>query len=159
MKKGFTLVEILAVIALLSIVIALAVPSVTKIRRSALEREANSQKAEIEAAGVLYSYDNYFSNCYVKVVTLISEDYLKPDENGDIINPLTKESLKEYAVMINDSGNLKNTGTLMKLEDLVESSSISLKSGINIVPMSAVASDEIIECNVNLEDIENNTYK
>lgn len=148
MKKGFTLVEILAVIALLSIVITLAVPSITRLRKDALETEAKNQKNQIEAAGVLYSYDNHFSNCYVKVVTLISEDYLKPDENGDIINPLTKESLKEYAVMINDSGNLKNTGTLMKLEDLVESSSISLKSGINIVPMRAAASDEILECSI-----------
>ena len=118
MKKGFTLVEILAVIALLSIIIVLAVPSITKLREDSLETEANNQKNQIESIGVLYSYDMKYHNCYIKLQTLIDAGYLKTNEANDIINPKTKESLKNDVVVITSSSNNKNSGSLIKFNEL-----------------------------------------
>ncbi len=119
MKKGFTLIEILVVIVLLSTIIVIAVPSITKIRTNVIEKKAESQKVEIESAGVFYSYDKNVKNCYVKVETLINDKYLKTDQNNDIINPLTNNSLKNNVVKITwVEKSKKNIGVLMNIDEL-----------------------------------------
>ena len=74
-KKGFTLVEIIAVIALMAILIALAVPATMAIRRTILQREDNEQISAIESAAVYYAQDTevtYQQSVYYDVVIFTS---------------------------------------------------------------------------------------
>jgi prepilin-type N-terminal cleavage/methylation domain-containing protein len=83
-KKGFTLVELLAVIALLSIIIIIAVPAVTKLRGDSIERQANTQIEEIESAAEFYVRDEEDSLESIDVVVLINSGYIKPNvKNGE----------------------------------------------------------------------------
>ena len=84
-NKGFTLVELLAVIAILLIIMTVALPNIS----SAIERTKNKQSDSmgkiIIAAGNLYISDhkNNFStngNYCIKVSTLIGEDYLDSED-------------------------------------------------------------------------------
>ena len=82
-KKGFTLIELIAVIALLGIIIVIAVPAITTMRQNALEREAEAQINSIESAAVYYSQDTGTTE-NITVQTLLQNGYLDPTyEYGD----------------------------------------------------------------------------
>ena len=57
-KKGFTLVEVISVIALLGLIIGLAVPGVMRSSKKAKERTLNTKIKNIEKAAVMYGQDN-----------------------------------------------------------------------------------------------------
>lgn len=57
-KKGFTLVELLAVIVVLSIVIGLATKSVISIRNNSLEKLLDTKINDLEGAAVIYGQEN-----------------------------------------------------------------------------------------------------
>ena len=57
-KRGFTLVEVITVIALLGLIIGLAVPNVMKSSIKAKQRTLNTKIKNIEKAAVLYGQDN-----------------------------------------------------------------------------------------------------
>ena len=113
-KKGFTLVEVLTVIVLLSLILGIAVPNITKASKKAKERTLLTKVKNIEKAAVLYGQDhredfNKSGGCYIesnhydecmKIITvddLIKEDtnekkYINADdESGNIINPTDKD--------------------------------------------------------------------
>lgn len=104
--KGFTLVELIAVITILSIVIVLLIPYVTNFNEKSKNTLKDSKIQSIETAAEKYSNDriNDFqkclgttavndTSCKVSIKTLIAKGYLSPDdekENG-IIDPNTDE--------------------------------------------------------------------
>ena len=88
-RKGFTLVELLAVIVLMAILITVAVPSITKIGKSLKTESFCSKVKVIEAAALEYA-DDYFigkenagSNMVsldnVSLMDLVNMGYLKSD--------------------------------------------------------------------------------
>ena len=92
-KKGFTLVELLAIIVILAVIALIATPivkdSIANSKEQALKETINS----IERAAYNYGYQNdigYDTN-YKKLTLdeLISKGFLK----GDIINPVTNEKM------------------------------------------------------------------
>ena len=56
--RGFTLIELLTVIAVVGILVAILIPSVGKVRTSALRAESASNLRQLYAACGLYSNDN-----------------------------------------------------------------------------------------------------
>ena len=92
-KKGFTLVELLAVIVILAVIALIATPIVKKSidnsKNQALKETINS----IERAAYNYGYQNDigYSTEYKKLTLdeLIDKGFLK----GDIINPVTNEKM------------------------------------------------------------------
>ena len=58
--RGFTLIELLTVIAVVGILAAILIPSVGKVRTSALRTESASNLRQLYAACGLYSNDNNF---------------------------------------------------------------------------------------------------
>lgn len=58
MKKGFTLVELLAVIVLLGIIMAIAIPGIYKIRDKMNEKALEAKINTIETAAVSYVQSN-----------------------------------------------------------------------------------------------------
>ena len=80
-KKGFSLVEMIAVIALLGVIIAIAVPATASIRQSILEKEDASQIDSIESAAVYYAQDNRLDlseDVTITVDTLLQYGYMDP---------------------------------------------------------------------------------
>ena len=58
MKKGFTLVELLAVIAIMAIIAVISLGGIQAVRQSVNEKLDDSTISVIENAGVLYGEDN-----------------------------------------------------------------------------------------------------
>ena len=81
MKKGFTLVELLAVIAILSVIMSVALFSVIRVRNDSLENIVDTKIDLIEQAAILYGQENpsAINN------TTCKEIVLKSDESGDEI--------------------------------------------------------------------------
>lgn len=57
-KRGFTLVEVITVIALLGLIIGIGVPNIIKSSTKAKQRTLNTKIKNIEKAAVLYGQDN-----------------------------------------------------------------------------------------------------
>lgn len=106
-KKGFTLVELLAVIVVLAIIITIAVPGTITVSNKIKKRMYNTKVDMILKSAALYGQD-YSSkissgneNCYlVSVQTLIDNGYIKKDENNDVINPIDNTSMNELQVCL-----------------------------------------------------------
>lgn len=70
-KKGFTLVELMAVIVVLGIVIAIATRSVIGIRNESLNKAVLEKISQLENSGILYGQENpdeLNSNCSFNIV-------------------------------------------------------------------------------------------
>ncbi len=97
-KKGFTLVELLAVIVLLGVLIAIAVPSVLGISKSIKKKMYEAKVKTIEVAAEAWADDNK-SDCEslesMRISQLIASGYLKADDNtGKILNPEDNVDMK-----------------------------------------------------------------
>ena len=93
-NKGFTLVEVLAVLVILSAIMAIALPSITSSMERNKSKQDDSKKqmlasfAEIYVADHRNSLYNWMSSkgktaCYIKVSTLRSEGLLSDDADKD----------------------------------------------------------------------------
>ena len=102
-KKAFTLVELIAVLVILSIVIAMSVVLVINIRRSILQKEYENLVLYLETKGAEYAEDT--SVIVVSVEDLIKEGYVKPDDDTDIYDPRSKESMNCYLIRMSFENN------------------------------------------------------
>ncbi|MBR3199179.1 MAG: prepilin-type N-terminal cleavage/methylation domain-containing protein [Bacilli bacterium] len=88
MKKGFTLVELIAVIVILGLIATIVYPSIVSIINSSKEKAYKSQKVLIVKAakewGVKNSAHLPEESCKISVARLIKEGYI---ENDEVINP------------------------------------------------------------------------
>lgn len=107
-KKGFTMVEIIAVIVLVGAVLLLVVPNVTKIFGQSVESTMKIQESEMESAALYYLEDHcknplknykctltrnsdYTFSGRINLSTLISENYIEPIK-------LQKDTCEGYVV-------------------------------------------------------------
>lgn len=114
-KKGFTLVEILSVIVLISLLLGLGIPGISRISKNMKERSYKTKVNLIEQAAVLWGQDNKTRlqetpNCEIKknennsageynckkitINELIDNDYLEAD--SDKVKTNTDVSGNEY---------------------------------------------------------------
>ena len=120
-KKGFTLVEILVVIVLISLILGLGIPGIMKLNENANKRSLNSKIELIENAGVLWGNDNKALlkatnceidsqnyDCYqISLEKLIEEDYY-PSEKNDapyVSNPVDKTAITSNCVYVYKKNN------------------------------------------------------
>ncbi|HHU18797.1 MAG TPA: type II secretion system protein [Bacilli bacterium] len=82
-EKGFTLVELLAVIVILGIIVAIAIPAIGKVIEKAEEDADKAEVTMIIDAARLYDLQND-ATYPVSVGTLISEGYLDPRQGTDL---------------------------------------------------------------------------
>ena len=111
-KKGLTLVELLAVIVLISLLLGLGIPGINRIRQNMSKKSLNTKVKLIEQAAVLWGQDNKTmlqkddcsdvdnenKKCYqIKIEELITEDYLESESYNEIIytNPETNKDMIE----------------------------------------------------------------
>lgn len=76
MKKGFTLVELLAVITILSIIVAVALTSINAVRQNSLENIVETKLDLLEQAAILYGQENpnAINNTNCKEIVLKDEE-------------------------------------------------------------------------------------
>ena len=95
-KRGFTLVELMAVVAILAILAGLSMAVFTRVREATLNQELDNIKAYIETQAQNYAADTNIT--VINVEGLIQAGYVEPDDETDIYNPVTNESLNCFVV-------------------------------------------------------------
>ena len=95
-KKGFTLIELIAVLVVLSILITSSVAVFINIRNSVLEKEKNNLITYLETKAIEYA--NETNVTAVSVEDLIKIGLIKPDDETDIYDPVTRESMNCYII-------------------------------------------------------------
>ncbi len=105
-KKGFTLVEVIVVLALLSLILVILVPNVFVLINKNNEKSCNSLKDNIESAAKIYVTNNKYNlgiKCYdennsddttlkITLNDLINSGDLTTDSSGKITNPTKKQN-------------------------------------------------------------------
>ena len=106
MKRGFTLVELLAVMILLGVVSLIAIPSIGKILNRSREKARESTKNELIKAAKNYYADNIRelpddgSHKCLSVSEIEESGYIS---NDDIVDPTTEEKLTGYVKIYFDN--------------------------------------------------------
>ncbi|MBQ6841194.1 MAG: type II secretion system protein [Bacilli bacterium] len=109
-KNGFTLVELLAVIALLGVVFTIASLSISSIKHKVQETQKANVISNIKVAAKKYVNDTGIKKVYVE--TLISNGFIEADnEAKEIVDPVEKESMNCYIVDFMDESNPTVTKT------------------------------------------------
>ncbi len=98
-RNGFTLVEMMAVIALVGLLAVIGVATYTRVNESAKQKILESKKEEIRSSAIKWAKENNITNkTIISVNALVVEGYLTADENrvgeiGSIENPVTGENM------------------------------------------------------------------
>ena len=111
-KKGFTLVEVLAVVVILSIILSMATFGVMNIRRNSLQKLVDTKISNLESSAIIYGQENQnelIETCNVDEVNydfcklvnvkyLIENEYYTTNEANsenkkDLINNVTNKSM------------------------------------------------------------------
>ena len=111
-KKGFTLVEVLAVVVILSIILSMATFGVMNIRRNSLQKLVDTKISNLESSAIIYGQENQneltetcnidevdYDFCkLVNVKYLIENEYYTTNEANsenkkDLINNVTNKSM------------------------------------------------------------------
>ena len=102
-NKGFTFIELLITIAVLSLLMAITIPSYTGISNLIRENQRNNKISKIEIAASKYAFDTGETIFFVD--KLVTEGYLDSDEdNGDIIDPYNNGNMNCYIVESEQKG-------------------------------------------------------
>lgn len=90
-EKGFTLVELLAVIVILGVILAIAIPAIGSVINKAEENTANNQDELILDAARLADVNGQFESSTTTIQDLIDNGYLEDfdSENTETIRSLT----------------------------------------------------------------------
>ena len=103
-NKGFTLVELLAVILIVGIIASIAAYSITGISKSVKAGHRKNVISRIEVAAEKYAYDK--NETQVFVIDLVKSGYLQSDDDNDnVFDPVDNSKLNCYAVKMNSQGN------------------------------------------------------
>lgn len=95
-KKGFTLTELLGVIAILAVISAIAITVFLKVKDNILQKDYENIIAYLETEAENYAKDTGITTTTVE--NLIHEGYVNPDDETDVYNPITNESLNCYLI-------------------------------------------------------------
>ena len=121
-KKGFTITEILVVIAIIGIILAISIPSIINIRKRSNERLLESKKDIILVAAELYAKDkNIPSGKKIFVYNLVENGYVNSEiangsgkcgdaetektSKGCVIDPTNNQSLNNQEILIKYSND------------------------------------------------------
>lgn len=116
-NRGFTLTELLAVIAILAVISTIAGFSYTKIMKDNRIKQCEQKVLYIEKQAIKYASDDEYFQIYdnysVDIDELVKYNYLIKDaDNNDALNPLTGEDFngKVHVYFDNDLMNAEYDG-------------------------------------------------
>ncbi|MEC6747145.1 type II secretion system protein [Marinilactibacillus sp. XAAS-LB27] len=102
-ENGFTLVELLAVLVILGIIVAIAIPAIGNVVDNAETKAAEAEQALVIDAARLYDIENDISSEGVSVAELRKSGYLDTKDGESIADSVTvvvttKEKEKTYSI-------------------------------------------------------------
>lgn len=108
-KKGFTLVELLAVIILLGLLTFVVMPSVIGFIKEAKEKSYQQQLSNLKESAIRYVSDHTDiideieknGKYNISVNDLITNGYVRKTKDGKIYNPINKEEINGCFVVEN----------------------------------------------------------
>lgn len=96
-KNGFTLLELLASIVILSLILLIAVPGITNVSEVIRENQRENLIEKIEIAASKYAFDT--GKTIIFVDELVREGYIESDkEDNTIEDPLTNKRMNCYVI-------------------------------------------------------------
>ena len=120
-KNGFTLVEILAVIVLISLILGLGIPSVIKLSKNMNKRASKTKIELVEEAALLWGNNNKSLlrknecdidgsgyDCYkVSIKSLIENEYLNSEKAEEIyyLSPTDNSDISHNCVYVYKKNN------------------------------------------------------
>lgn len=115
-KKGFTLVEILAVIVILAIITTIATVTFTSVKKKSLQRQYNAQITNIELQAEKYASNIFLSGnyAYITVNDLVVKGLID-SENGIVKSPYNT-IINCYAVCLRKNTNTNSWSSEMLFE-------------------------------------------
>lgn len=121
-KKGFTLVELLAVIILLGLLTFVVVPSVIGFIKEAKEKSYQQQLSNLKESAIRYVSDHTDvidkiekdGKYSISVNDLITNGYVRKTKDGKIYNPINKEEINGCFVVENSEQYNQLTYTYME---------------------------------------------
>ena len=121
-KKGFTLVELLAVIILLGLLTFVVVPSVIGFIKEAKEKSYQQQLSNLKESAIRYVSDHTDiidkiekdGKYRISVNDLITNGYVRKTKDGKIYNPVNKEEINGCFVVENSEQYNQLTYTYME---------------------------------------------
>lgn len=142
-KKGFTLVELLAVIVVLSLIITIAVPASINTSKKVKQKMLNNKLTLASQSAVLWAQDNKSClntinscgitcqenstdntvKCLITLGKLAEEDYLDYDDKtkSEVTNPVDKSTINGWNIRLiyNKENKSVNVDCIQKLVDTV----------------------------------------
>ncbi len=119
-KLGFTLVELLCVIAILSVVTCIASAGIVSLAKNSNNTLYCAKIKIIKSAALDYAYNHelelnnstsYYENnksITITVGDLVKSNLLTPDQDNDVINPLDDTSMNNLNITIYLANNRPN---------------------------------------------------
>lgn len=97
-KNGFTLVELIGVLVILSLLVTVATSVFINVRNNVLDKEYNNLVEYLETKAVEYANNNDIT--MISVGDLIKEGYVDPDDEEKIYDPRNNKSLNCYLIEV-----------------------------------------------------------
>lgn len=100
-NRGFTLVELIAVIAILAVILLLSFGVFNSVQKSILESQYNNLIIDIEAKAEDYARDIGTTDVlYINVEFLITNGYIQADDDNYIYDPRDNSIMNCYKIHI-----------------------------------------------------------
>lgn len=112
-NKGFTLVEVLAVLVILSVIMSIAIPIVTSSLDIRKGKNSDQVKEKIKVMAELYLSNNNMiinntnSDCYIDINDLVSKGYIKKNDADGLKYIKYSKSTNSFE-FLNDINSLEN---------------------------------------------------
>lgn len=124
-NKGFTLVELLAVVVILLIIISIAIPTISSSIQRTNDKQRDNKIQLILSATELYLTDHrkardkfYNNDCYIEIESnLISDNYITKGEithNKELVGKYVIYNPDAMKIEVVDSLNIAGTGSVEK---------------------------------------------
>lgn len=134
-KKGFTLVEVLAVVVILSIILSMATFGVMNIRRNSLQKLVDTKISNLESSAIIYGQENQnelIETCNVDEVNydfckLVNVKYLIENEYY-ATNEVNSENKKDLINNVTNKSMLCDEIQIYKKNNRVYAKAINIKS-------------------------------
>ena len=157
-KKGFTLVELLAVIVLLAIVGAIGSLGVTKVKKSIEDKLTVTKLEQALNAATEYAEDYKQENCTIQITDLITKEYLESEEgttykvdkdgtetekiDNNLINMYanahTKKNMSQYIICVYKNKNNNRYHSCLYNTDDDSKDTISLTTYLGYIGTDAI---------------------
>lgn len=102
-KKGFTLIEVLAILVILAVILSIIIPTTLGIVSDSKSNLNSSQQKQLENAARMWYLDSNVNlevdeSCKISIKDIVDLEYL---ESNDVLDPKTGETMQGYIVITN----------------------------------------------------------